>query len=171
MRRPGEVREMTPSHEVSPAVPAGGHRTRLVLFSASDPQYAGRALRRARILALQPVDQTLHLSAPQLRSPGGHWEYLLADDSPLFVRAEDAITSAQAQKDALMVFASRAALRPVYVRDPETGHLSWWLARKRSIVLVASRLWLPSQRAAVARAAQRAIAALSIPPPWGDYSG
>lgn len=125
------------------------------------------------MLTLRPIDPTEELSVEHLTAPrdGVHWEYLLPDDSPLLVRTRDLVDDEEAQWDAERLFAARSP-RIVYVRDRESGQLSWWLVRGAEPVLVGARVWLPTQRVAVVRAARRAAAALEAPqPPWGTYGG
>ncbi|GGH51152.1 hypothetical protein [Microbacterium album] len=141
---------------------------RLVLFG-SGAVAQGRRARRAHVLAMRPVDPT-ETAAVRSRPPRGlHWEYVRADGISEFVRAADVGDAAGAVRDADRVFADPDRLRLLYVRGRETGQLSWWLADDREPVLVAPRLWLPTQHAAVVRHARRARAALRTQPPWGRY--
>lgn len=148
-------------------------RARLVLFTAGDLQGDGRRARRERVLALRPVDHTEEVTTDHLTAarPGVHWEYLLADDSSLLVRARDFAEPEAARWDAERLFAAAPRPRVLYVRDRAAGHLSWWLVRGSEPVIVSSRIWLPSQRGQVVRSARRAVSALKDSPPWGEYSG
>ena len=117
------------------------------------------------------MDRTV-LSARQPESDAGtHWEYLLADDRTLLVRSRDFADADEAQWDAEHLFSAPAPLRPAFVRDDESGQLSWWLMRGDDPVIVASRVWLPSDRSAVVRSAHRAVSALETRPRWGHYAG
>jgi hypothetical protein len=148
--------------------------TRLVLFTPEHPHYTGRRARRERMLGLRPVDPTEAVAAPP---PSGdptalHWEYLLPDDSSLLARARDVADADEARWDALRLFDGLSPLRIVYVRDREGSHVSWWLARGTEPVLVASRVWLTSQRGGAVRSARRALAATrATAPAWGGYAG
>ncbi|MFJ4164560.1 hypothetical protein ACIPY5_03300 [Microbacterium sp. NPDC089698] len=147
--------------------------SRLVLFSTADPWYPMRTARRAQLLAMLPVDPTEAVSAPDPDSrphrSGAYWEYLQADDRPLFLRAHDLEDENDARRDARATFESAGMLRPVFVRDPRSDALAWWLVRDRRVVLVPSRVWLPTQRLALARHLRGARRALRAQPPWGGY--
>ncbi|MFG6446488.1 hypothetical protein ACFXQA_14605 [Microbacterium sp. P07] len=150
----------------------GDQAGRLVLFGATDPHHDGRRRRREQMLAMRPVDPTEDVDGRLVSRPSGvHWEYLLADDSSLLVRARDFDDEAEARWDADRLFGSPRPVRAAYVRHPDTGQLSWWLVRGSEPVFVTSRVWLPTQRGATVRSAQRAVAVLKTRPPWGDYSG
>lgn len=146
---------------------------RLVLLH-SDEVSAGRRARRERVLAMRPIDPTVGRLAERSRAPhepGVYWEYVRTDGIPLFARARDVSDEEEARWDAVRVFTGASALRILYVRDRESGQLSWWLADASEAVLVAPRLWPGAQQAAVVRHAKRAFAALRVRPPWGEYLG
>ena len=147
---------------------------RLVVFSATEPMFAMRVARRAQLLAMLPVDPTETASAPPPRSAsdesGAYWEYLQVDDRPLFIRARDLDDEDDARRDAHAVFTSSAVLSPVFVRDPRSGALAWWLVHDRRVVLVPPRVWLPTQRLTLTRHLRSARRALRAQPPWGVYT-
>lgn len=148
--------------------------SRLVLFPAADPSYGMRDARRAHLLAMIPVDPTENVSsvapAPPGPRTGVYWEYLLADDRPLLVRAQDLDDEDDARGDARAAFEDPDAVRPVFVRDPRSGALAWWLVRDRRVLLVPPRVWPPTQRLALTRHLRAARRALRVQPPWGKYS-
>lgn len=144
---------------------------RLVLFTVADRQYAGRSKRRERILAMRPVDPTETARPTPAGKIGGRvfWEYLQADDDPEAVRTRDLPDEPAGRDDAARIFAAAKQLRIVYVRDPQTDQLAWWLVLGHEVVLVPARVWASTQRTAVARDAKRARTAMATMPPWGEY--
>lgn len=153
-------------------VEAGYARASLVLFDVSESSLArGRRSRRTRVLAMRPTDPTETALAERSRSfpqQGKHWEYVRADGISLFVRARDVADVEDAHWDANRVFGIAPQLRTVFVRDRETGELSWWLATEREAILVSPRIWPASQRVMVQRHAKHAVRALGFQPEWGE---
>ncbi len=148
-----------------------GPGARLVLFGPGDSSTAGRRVRRAKLLAMRPVDPTVEVAPPPGIDDGVHWEYLQADDRALLVRTRDFTDPDEARWDADRVFATGRPPRAVFVRDEATAQLSWWLMRGDEPLIVASRVWLRSQRPAVVRHARSALLALVTDPRWGSYAG
>ncbi|BCW45014.1 hypothetical protein StoSoilB5_21980 [Arthrobacter sp. StoSoilB5] len=160
--------------EDEPTAGDGAFRgARLVLFGTNGNQYAGRTVRRERMLELAPVDPTEAMiavrAARAARVRGVYWEYLQADDRPLALRARDLVDEDEARWDANRVLGAVPELRVLYVRDHFSGQLAWWLAREREVVLLAPRVWGATERGAVVRHAKGTLRALRRRPPWGEY--
>jgi len=157
-----------------PTTLSAGSRARLVLYREDESSLArGRRQRRARVLAMRPVDPTLEAVAvrtARLPDLGTHWEYVRADGAAVLVRARDAPSPERARRDAHEVFGNAGQLRVMFVRGRTSGHLSWWLTDGRVAVFVAPRVWTTSKPDAVERDALAALAALAAArPPWGDH--